>query len=211
MNHAFLKALLFLSAGSIIHAMHDEQDMRRMGASNRIPPFTYTMTLIGSFASIGFPSLTGYHPKDSISEVACSKSHFPGNLAYRSGAVSASFTTFYSYRLVFLTFLNKSNPSKQYILHAHDASATAAIPLTLLAVGSMFIGYLTKDTITGIGSSFRGQSLFILSENVSYAEAEYLPYHIKLIPFILSHSGILFAYHTSFFLSSDAVTARQTA
>jgi len=68
--------------------------------------------------------------------------------------VSASFTTFYSYRLVFLTFLNKSNSFKQYVLNAHDASAIAAIPLILLAIGSMFIGYLTKDMIIGIGSSF---------------------------------------------------------
>jgi len=82
MNHAFFKALLFLSAGSIIHAMHDEQDMRKMGALNRILPLTYTMTLIGSFALIGFPFLTGYYSKDFILEVACSKFHFSGNLAY---------------------------------------------------------------------------------------------------------------------------------
>eukprot|EP00299_Pterocystis_sp_00344_P009492 c4015_g1_i1.p1 GENE.c4015_g1_i1~~c4015_g1_i1.p1 ORF type:complete len:260 (+),score=-51.42 c4015_g1_i1:493-1272(+) len=82
MNHAFFKALLFLSAGSIIHAMHDEQDMRKMGALNRILPFTYTMTLIGSFALIGFPFLTGYYSKDFILELACSKLHFTGNLAY---------------------------------------------------------------------------------------------------------------------------------
>jgi len=82
MNHAFFKALLFLSAGSIIHAMHDEQDMRKMGALNRILPLTYTMTLIGSFALIGFPFLTGYYSKDFILEVACSKLHFSGNLAY---------------------------------------------------------------------------------------------------------------------------------
>ncbi len=82
MNHASSKALLFLSAGSIIHAMHDEQDMRKMGASNRILPLTYTTTLIGSFALIGSPFSTGYYSKDSISEVACSKSHSSGNSAY---------------------------------------------------------------------------------------------------------------------------------
>jgi NADH-ubiquinone oxidoreductase chain 5 len=82
MNHAFFKALLFLSAGSIIHAMNDEQDMRKMGALNRLLPFTYTMTLIGSFALIGFPFLTGFYSKDFILEVACSKMYFTGNLAY---------------------------------------------------------------------------------------------------------------------------------
>ena len=81
-NHAFFKALLFSSAGSIIHAMNDEQDMRKMGALNRILPFTYTMTVIGSLALIGFPFLTGYHSKDFILEVACAKLHFTGNIAY---------------------------------------------------------------------------------------------------------------------------------
>ncbi len=205
MNHAFFKALLFLSAGSIIHAMHDEQDMRKMGALNRILPLTYIMTLIGSFALIGFPFLTGYYSKDFILEVACSKYHFSGNLSYWLGTISASFTTFYSFRLVFLTFLNKSNSFKQYILNTHDASIIAAIPLILLAIGSMFIGYITKDMIIGIGSIFWGQSLFILTENISYIEAEYLPYYIKLIPFIFSHFGILFAYHISFFLSNNYI------
>lgn len=81
-NHAFFKALLFLSAGSIIHALHDEQDMRRMGALNRLLPFTYTMTLIGSFALIGFPFLTGFYSKDFILEIACSKFIFSGHLSY---------------------------------------------------------------------------------------------------------------------------------
>ena len=113
MNHAFFKALLFLSAGAIIHAMHDEQDMRKMGALNRILPFTYTMTLIGSFALIGFPFLTGFYSKDFILEVACSKMHFTGNFAYWLGTLSVCFTTFYSYRLLFLTFINKTNSFKQ--------------------------------------------------------------------------------------------------
>jgi NADH-ubiquinone oxidoreductase chain 5 len=81
-NHAFFKALLFLSAGSVIHAFFDEQDMRRLGRFREFLPFTYTMTLIGSFALIGFPFLTGYYSKDFILELACSKLHFTGNLAY---------------------------------------------------------------------------------------------------------------------------------
>lgn len=81
-NHAFFKALLFLSAGSIIHGLHDEQDMRKMGSLNRILPFTYTMTLIGSLALIGFPFLTGYYSKDFILELAGTKAQFSGNIAY---------------------------------------------------------------------------------------------------------------------------------
>lgn len=81
-NHAFFKALLFLSAGSIIHGLHDEQDMRKMGSLNRILPLTYTMTLIGSFALIGFPFLAGYYSKDFILELAGVKMQFSSNIAY---------------------------------------------------------------------------------------------------------------------------------
>lgn len=203
MNHAFFKALLFLSAGAIIHAMHDEQDMRRMGALNRLLPFTYTMTLIGSFALIGFPFLTGYYSKDFILELACSKLHFTGNLAFWLGTISVSFTTFYSYRLLFLTFINKNNGLKNFVLKAHEPNALMSIPLILLAFGSLFVGYLSKDMIIGLGTPFWGHSLFVLTENVTFLEAEYLPYHIKMIPFIFSHIGILVAYNTTFFLSSN--------
>ena len=203
MNHAFFKALLFLSAGSIIHAMGDEQDMRKMGALNRLLPFTYTMTLIGSFALIGFPFLTGFYSKDFILEVACSKMYFTGNLAYWLGTISVSFTTFYSYRLVYLSFLNRSNSFKNFVLNAHEPNICMSIPLIVLAFGSLFVGYLTKDMIIGLGSGFWGHSLFILSKNVSFLEAEYLPYTIKLIPFFFSHLGILVAYHTSFVLSGS--------
>jgi NADH-ubiquinone oxidoreductase chain 5 len=154
MNHAFFKALLFLSAGSIIHAMHDEQDMRKMGALNRLLPFTYTMTLVGSFALIGFPFLTGFYSKDFILEIACAKMHFTGNMAYWLGTLSVSFTTFYSYRLVYLSFLNRTDAAKNYVLHAHEPQARMSIPLIILAVGSLFVGYLTKDMIIGLGSGF---------------------------------------------------------
>ena len=125
-----------------------------------------------------------------------------GNLAYWLGTLSVSFTTFYSYRLVFLTFLNDNRSLKQHVIHAHEANPIMAIPLMILAFGSLFIGYLTKDMIIGLGSSFWGQSLFILSENVTFLEAEYLPYHIKMIPFLFSHLGIFFAYHTTFFIGA---------
>ncbi len=202
MNHAFFKALLFLSAGSIIHALHDEQDMRKMGALNRILPFTYTMTLIGSFALIGFPFLTGFYSKDFILELSCSKFYFTGNIAYWLGVCTASFTTFYSYRLLFFTFLNGTSGFKSSLLHAHEPSFFISFPLILLAFGSLFIGFLCKDMIIGFGSSFWGHSIFILTDHVTFLEAEYLPYHIKLIPFIFSHFGLFFAYHTTFFFAS---------
>jgi hypothetical protein len=100
-----------------------------------------------------------------------------------------------------LTFLNKSQSFKQYVLNAHDANSITAAPLVLLASGSPLIGYLTKDTIIGLGSSPWGQSLSILSVSDAVTAAEHLPYHTKMIPFIFSHLGIPFAYHTTFFLS----------
>ena len=135
-----------------------------------------------------------------ILEVASAKMSFSGNIAYWLGVITASFTTFYSFRLLFLTFLNKNNSFKQTILHAHEPKICMSLPLILLSFGSLFIGYLTKDMIIGFGSSFWGNSIFILSDNLSYLEAEYLPYHIKLIPFIFSHLGLFFAYQTTSFL-----------
>ena len=158
--------------------MHDEQDMRKMGALNRLLPFTYTCTLIGSFALIGFPFLTGYYSKDFILEIASSKYNFAGNFAYWLGAASVSFTTFYSYRLLFLTFINRNNSFKRCTVCAHEAKVATGLPLALLAIGSLFVGYLTKDMIVGLGSPLWANSIFVLSNNMSYLEAEYLPYHI---------------------------------
>jgi NADH-ubiquinone oxidoreductase chain 5 len=102
-----------------------------------------------------------------------------------------------------LTFLNKSHSFRLYAQNAHDANSITAAPLVLLAFGSLSIGHLTKDMIIGLGcsASFRGQSLFILSAVDNTAAAEYLPWHLKVTPVIFSHIGILFAYHTTFFLS----------
>ena len=106
-----------------------------------------------------------------------------------------------------MAYLNKNNSFKQSILHAHEPKICISIPLILLVLGSLFIGYLTKDMIIGLGSSFWGNSIFILSDNLSYLEAEYLPYHIKMIPFIFSHFGLFFAYHTTSFILIGANTS----
>nr|BCT43211.1 NADH dehydrogenase subunit 5 [Musa textilis] len=109
MNHAFFKALLFLSAGSVIHAMSDEQDMRKMGGLASSFPFTYAMMLIGSLSLIGFPFLTGFYSKDVILELAYTKYTFSGHFAFWLGSVSVLFTSYYSFRLLFLTFLVPTN------------------------------------------------------------------------------------------------------
>nr|KJB09767.1 hypothetical protein B456_001G163400 [Gossypium raimondii] len=144
MNHAFFKALLFLSAGSVIHAMSDEQDMRKMGGLASSFPFTYAMMLMGSLSLIGFPFLTGFYSKDVILELAYTKYTISGNFAFWLGSVSVLFTSYYSFRLLFLTFLVPTNSFGRDILRCHDAPIPMAIPLILLALGSLFVGYLAK-------------------------------------------------------------------
>jgi NADH-ubiquinone oxidoreductase chain 5 len=113
-NHAFFKALLFLSAGSIIHAVNDEQDMRKMGGLKNLLPFTYVMVIIGSLALIGFPFLTGFYSKDLILELSYSKFSCFGYFSYYLGSFGAFFTAFYSTRLLCLTFLTKPAGYKSF-------------------------------------------------------------------------------------------------
>merc|ERR1711871_348739 len=112
MNHAYFKALLFLSAGSVIHALSDEQDMRRMGGLVRLLPYTYVMMMIGSLALMGFPFLTGFYSKDVILEIAYAKYTLSGHFAHWLGTLAAFFTAFYSMRLLYLTFLAEPNGFK---------------------------------------------------------------------------------------------------
>lgn len=189
MNHAFFKALLFLSAGAIIHALADEQDMRRMGGLIQFLPFTYSMMLIGSLALMGFPFLTGFYSKDVILELAYAKYSVEGTFAHWLGTISAFFTSFYSFRLLYLTFLTKTNAYKSSLLHIHDAPFVMALPLMILAIGSIFVGYLFRDMMIGLGTSFWGNSLFVLPEHLILVDSEFIPYSIKAIPVILSVIG----------------------
>ncbi|CAN6462363.1 unnamed protein product [Victoria cruziana] len=144
MNHAFFKALLLLSAGPVIHAMSDEQDMRKMGGLASSFPFTYAMMLMGSLSLIGSPFLTGFYSKDVILELAYTKYTISGNFAFWLGSVSILFTSYYSFRSLFLTFLVPTNSFGRDIVRCHDAPIPMAIPSILLALGSPFVGYLAK-------------------------------------------------------------------
>jgi NADH-ubiquinone oxidoreductase chain 5 len=197
-NHAYFKALLFLSAGSVIHALSDEQDMRRMGGLVRILPFTYTMIVIGSLALMGFPFLTGFYSKDVILEIAYSKYNFLGTFSHWLGSFSASITAFYSFKLIYMTFLSNPNGFKQSIQKAHDAPFPMAFPLVVLGLFSIFVGYLTKDMFIGLGTPFWNNSIFIAPENLNMIDAEFIPIYIKWVPFLLSIAGSLFSivlYH----------------
>ena len=153
-NHGFFKALLFLSAGCVIHAVADEQDMRRMGGLVRVLPFTYAMFFIGSIALMGFPFLTGFYSKDVILEIAYAKYTLSGHFAHWLGTAAAFLTAFYSMRLIYLTFLNKSNAFRVSIEGAHDMPKVMGYPLIPLVFGSIFVGYIFRDMIIGVGTVF---------------------------------------------------------
>ena len=202
MNHGFFKALLFMSAGAVIHAIADEQDMRRMGGLVQLIPFTYCMMLVGSLALMGFPFLTGFYSKDVIIEVAYAKYTVSGHFAHWFGCLSAFFTAFYSFRLVYLTFLSRPNGLKTVIGGAHEVPLTMGIPLIVLSFGSIFWGFLTKDMIIGLGTDFWQSSIFILPQNQLFIESEFIPSYVKLIPTVLSFSGAILAIVLNHFYAS---------
>lgn len=198
MNHAYFKALLFLSAGSVIHAMADEQDFRKLGSLIRSIPFTYSMIVIGSLSLMGFPFLTGFYSKDAILELAYSKFTFDATFAHWLGTISAFFTAFYSFRLIYLTFITDTNAPQKHFVNAHESPIKMWIPLFVLSIGSIFVGYLFKDMFIGMGTTFFGNSIFVLDVNL--IEAEFLSPFIKFTPVIFSLFGALlsvYLYHLS--------------
>ena len=193
-NHAFFKALLFLGAGSIIHAVADEQDMRKMGGLKNLIPFTYSMIVIGSLALTGFPFLTGFYSKDLILEVAFGKFTAPGHFSYYLGTLGAFFTAFYSTRLLFLTFLSKPNGYKAIICSAYDSSYYICIALGILAIPSIFIGFHAKDMVVGLGTDFWGTAIYVAPSNMNMVDAEFINQGVKLLPLFFSLSGIMTAF-----------------
>lgn len=194
MNHAFFKALLFLSAGSVIHALSDEQDMRKMGGVLKLLPFTYAMMFIGSLSLVGFPFLTGFYSKDVILEVAYAKYTASGNFAYLLGSLCVLLTSYYSFRLLFLTFLVPSASFKASLPTIHDAPLVMAVPLMILAGGSVFVGYLARDMMIGLGTPFWSNALFVLPKNLVALESEFIPQAQKMMPLLSTLSGAVLAY-----------------
>ena len=193
-NHAFFKALLFLGAGSVIHAVADEQDMRKMGGLKNLVPFTYSMITIGSLALIGFPFLTGFYSKDLILEVAFGKFTTPSHFSYYLGTFGAFFTAFYSTRLLFLTFLSKPNGYRSVICYAYDSSYFICIALGILAIPSIFIGFFTKDMVVGLGTDFWANAIFVHPKNMNLFDAEFIDHFYKILPVKLSLLGVISAF-----------------
>jgi NADH-ubiquinone oxidoreductase chain 5 len=179
--------------------MKDEQDIRKMGGLRRILPFTYTMFLIGSLSLMGFPFLTGFYSKDFILEVSFSSFDETGHFAYWLGTVGAFFTAFYSTRLVFFSFLSETNAHKNVIKDAHDVPFEMGLPLGILAFGSIFVGYLSKDLFIGLGTTFWNNSIFIHPSHNYVVDAEFLYPFFKLLPVILSFGGLFSALYLYFY------------
>ncbi len=149
MTHAFFKALLFLGAGSVIHAMSDEQDMRNMGGIWRKIPVTYTMMWVGSLALAGIWPFAGYYSKDIILESAWADHTWFGNYAYWMGIMAAFMTAFYSWRLLIMTFHGKPRASEEVMKNVHESPGTMLMPLVILAIGALLAGKIFYGGFVG--------------------------------------------------------------
>ena len=162
-THAFFKALLFLGAGSVIHAFHDEQNIEKMGGVWKKIPLTYALMLIGTLALTGFPLLAGFYSKDAIIESAYfSKSLFAG-YAFIIGLTTAFITSIYSWRLIFKTFHGKYNNMMNFE-KVHESGPVMLIPLLLLAIGAIFSGYVFHGIFIGENTQFWGKAIFFLKQ-----------------------------------------------
>ena len=199
LGHSFFKALLFLAAGGVIHSLSDQQDIRKMGGLIKFLPFTYTIILIGSLSLLATPWLTGFYSKDLILELAYGSYSFSGTYAFILGSITAGLTAFYSFRLISLVFLTVPNNLKSVYSNTHEANLLVIIPLCILALFSIFFGYVFSDLFVGVGTDFFGNSLYISPNNIVLIESEYtLPLLIKLLPALLSLLGVLssiYLYH----------------
>ncbi len=193
-NHGFFKALLFLGAGSVIHALLDEQDMRRMGGLVKLLPLTYVAILVGSLSLTGFPFLTGFYSKEVVLEIAFSRFSLNSFFVYWLGVVAAFITSFYSIRLVYLVFFSKSNSFSRSVYSSHESNSFIAYVLGFLGLISIFVGFFFRDLFIGLGTDFWGNSIFQLYVNSDILTAEFLDFYYKLIPLVFSIGGMIASF-----------------
>ena len=194
-THAFFKALLFLGAGSVIHAMSDEQDMRRMGGIWKMIPVTYVMMWIGNLALAGVPFFAGYYSKDMILEAAFAAHSTAGTFAYWMGIAAAFMTAFYSWRLLFMTFHGKPRADEKVMAHVHESPFIMTGPLYILTAGALFAGYVFYGYFVGEQrSAFWGNSIFVFPENDTIEHAHHVAVWVKYLPTAAGVAGILLAY-----------------
>jgi NADH-ubiquinone oxidoreductase chain 5 len=204
-NHAFYKGLLFLGAGAVIHAVADNQDFRKYGGLISYLPLTYSVMLIASLSLVAFPFMTGFYSKDFIIESAFGKYYISSIAVYYIASIGAMFTTLYSVKVLYLTFL--SNPNGPIVNYkqahaAHEADIYMSLPLIILAVFSIFFGYITKDIFIGLGSDFFSDNgLFIHPKHEIMLDTEFaVPTFYKLLPLFFTVSlSIISILFTEFY------------
>ena len=177
-THAFFKALLFLGAGSVIHALNDEQDITKMGGIWKKIPWTMSLMLIGTLALTGFPFLSGFYSKEAIIEFAFFKNTLLGNYAVSIGILTAFLTSIYSWRLFFITFFGNYNNKDIDINKTHESPVIMLIPLIILSLGAIFSGFYFKDIFIGNSSiNFWQESIFFLD----YESHDHIPLWLLII------------------------------
>jgi NADH-quinone oxidoreductase subunit L len=195
LTHAFFKALLFLGAGSVIHAMSDEQDMRRMGGIWKKIPLTYAMMWVGSLALGGVFPFSGFYSKDAILEDAWAAHTAIGQYGFWCTLIAACLTGFYSWRLLFMTFHGRPRADAHTMAHMHESPPVMTVPLILLGIGALSAGFIFRSQIIGPGwHAFWGNSIVILPDNHVLEEMESDPQWVVLAPSVLGLVGIAVAY-----------------
>jgi len=193
-THAFFKALLFLGSGSVIHAVSDEQDIRKMGGLYKLIPFTWIVMLIGTLGLTGAPLLSGYYSKDGIIEAAFvsqTEGHF---YAFYLLVFSALLTSFYSWRLIFLTFNGKSNISTEIFSKIHESPKVMLFPLIVLSILTIFSGIYFVDYFMSHDYQFLWQTAIYLSESNHVIESiHYVPKWVKYSPLVMMVLGLITA------------------
>ena len=193
-THAFFKALLFLGSGSVILAMHHEQDIRKMGGLWRKIPFTYATMLVGTLALTGFPFTAGYFSKDAIIDADDAVKGAVAGYGFLMTVGAAALTSFYSWRLIFKTFHGAPHDRHHYEA-AHESAKTMLVPLAILAVGSIAAGWPMLGLFTGRGAvEFFRNSLVFASSNHVLEDMEHLPLAVTLAPTVMMIGGFLVAW-----------------
>jgi NADH-quinone oxidoreductase subunit L len=194
-THAFFKALLFLGAGSVIHAMSDEQDIRRMGGIWTKIPVTYAVMWIGNLALAGIPFFAGYYSKDAILEAAFASHSGVGFYAFVLGLAAAFLTAFYSWRLLILTFHGAPRADRHTMEHVHESPLVMLVPLLLLAVGAVLTGYVFAPLFIGEHEhAFWNGSIFNAEHNHILHAMHEVPDWVPLAPTVMGIGGIVLAY-----------------
>jgi len=194
-THAFFKALLFLGAGSVIHAVQDEQDMRHMGGLKTMIPLTYVLMLVGTLALTGFPYITaGFYSKDMVIEAAHAAHDGAGEFAFVMTVTAALFTSFYSWRLMFMTFHGTPRMGEDVAKHVHESPAVMWIPLAILAVGALFAGGIFYDQFVGEARFAFWNASLVTAEGDIIDEAHHTPLLIKWLPTMMMVVGFAIAW-----------------